>query len=432
MSRPPHARHAWSSDRSRRPRLRRAPALRTAALVLSGLLLSACAAPGAESPAYPVGSWASIRAEARGQTVSLWMWGGDPQGNAYVDDVLAPAARKAGVTLRRVPVADTKDALNRILAERQAGRSDGAVDLVWVNGDNFATGRQAGAWRCGWSGALPNMRFTAPGDPLLTEDFGTEVDGCESPWHKAQFTLVYDSAKISEPPTTMAEVLAWAEENPGRFTYPAPPDFTGSVFVRQLLYSVSGGYRNVPAEFDPEASTRLTPALWQRLREVAPALWRAGRTYPRDAVALDKLFADGEVDMTMTYGPATLTDLVAEGTFPSTTRVLGLDDGTVGNASFMAIPSTSADHAGAMVVANLALSPKMQRIKADPRVWGQFTVLDETRLPPREQAALADLPRSPVVPPYAQLARGANPELSSEWVPVLDEGWRRNVLAQVQ
>jgi putative spermidine/putrescine transport system substrate-binding protein len=401
-------------------------------VALGALILGACAAPGAQAPAEPVGSWSEIETEAQGQTVSLWMWGGDPQGNAYVDDVLAPAVREAGVTLRRVPVADTKDALNRILAERQAGRTDGEVDLVWVNGDNFATGRQAGAWRCGWSDALPNMRYTDPDDPLLSEDFGTEVDGCESPWHKAQFTLVYDSAKIPDPPTTMAGVLDWAEQHPGRFTYPAPPDFTGSVFVRQLLYSVSGGYENVPAQFDQETFDALTPRLWDRLRELAPSLWRGGRTYPRDSVALDELFAQGQVDMTMTYGPATLTDLVAEGTFPATTRVLTLEEGTVGNASFLAIPSTSADHAGAMVVANLALSPAQQRAKADPRVWGQFTVLDETRLPSEERAAFDDLPRSPVVPPYAELAHNANPELSSAWVPALDEGWRRNVLARVQ
>jgi putative spermidine/putrescine transport system substrate-binding protein len=400
-------------------------------LAVGALLLAACAPPSS-SEEEPLASWSSIRAEARGQTVSLWMWGGDPQGNAYIDDVLAPAARKSGVTLRRVPVADTKEALSRVLAERQAGRSDGAVDLVWVNGDNFATGLQADAWRCGWSSSLPNMRFTDPDDPLLTEDFGTQVDGCESPWHKAQFTLVYDSARISEPPGTMAEVLDWIEANPGRFTYPAPPDFTGSVFVRQLLYSVSGGYQRVPARFDQDAFDTLTPDLWERLRDLAPSLWRNGRTYPRDSVALDKLFADGQVDMTMTYGPATLTDLVARGTFPATTRVLTLDEGTVGNASFLAIPSTSANHAGAMVVANLALSPEQQRIKADPRVWGQFTVLDESRLPATDRAAFERLPRSPVVPPYSELAHNANPELASAWVPALDEGWRRHVLAEAR
>lgn len=400
-------------------------------LAVGAVLLTACAAPGAPAT-EPERSWAEIQEEAQGQTVSLWMWGGDPRGNAYVDEVLAPAAEQAGVTLRRVPVADTKEALNQVIAERQAGRTDGSVDLVWVNGDNFATGQQVGAWRCGWVDDLPNMQYTDSEDPLLTSDFGAPVEGCEAPWHKAQFSFVYDSAEIPDPPTTLARVLDWAEENPGRFTYPAPPDFTGAAFVRQLLYSVSGGHENVPAEFDQAAYDELSPALWERLRELAPSLWRSGRTYPRDSTALDRLFAQDQVDMTMTYGPATLTELVADGTFPKTTRVLPLEEGTLGNASFLAIPSTSANEAGAMVVANLALSPEQQLLKADPQVWGQFTVLDESVLPAEYQKAFADLSASPVVPPYPVLSRRANPELSSAWVPALDEGWRRDVLAPVQ
>ena len=407
--------------------LRPARLLLPAALL--GLVASACAAPNA-----PAGStaedrpWSQIADRADGQTVDLWMYGGDQQGNAYVDDVLTPAAAKLGVTLRRVPVADTADAMTRVLAERQAGTEDGSVDLVWVNGDNFATGKQADAWRCGWSSKLPSMRFVAPDDALVSQDFGTDVDGCEAPWHKAQFTLVYDSARVTDPPTSMAGVLAWAREHPGRFTYPAPPDFTGSVFVRQALYSASGGHENVPVQFDQDAYDELTPGLWDALGGVAPSLWRQGRTYPRDSVALDRLYADGEVDMTMTYGPATLTGLVADGTFPATTRVLPLDEGTIGNASFLAVPSSAKDPEGAMVVADLALSPAQQAIKADPSVWGQFTVLDTALLDPADRARFESLPASDVVPPYDVLSRDANPELASSWVGPLDEGWRRAVL----
>ena len=157
-------------------------------------------------------------------------------------------------------------------------------------------------------------------------------------------------------------------------------------------------------------------------------MWRQGRTYPRDSVALDRLYADGEVDLTMTYGPATLTKLVADGTFTATTRILPLGEGTIGNASFLAIPSSASDPEGAMVVSNLALSPEQQAIKADPGRWGQFTVLDTDRLSQSERAPFDDLPASDVVPSYDVLSRNANPELASSWVPRLDEGWRRAVL----
>jgi putative spermidine/putrescine transport system substrate-binding protein len=402
-----------------------------AAALTSVLFAGACAAPAAESRTVSDGTpWAQVVAEAEGQTVDLWMYGGDDRGNAYVDDVLAPAAADRGVTLRRVPVADTRDAMRRLLAERAAGEDDGSVDLVWVNGDNFATGQEAGAWLCGWSDDLPNMQYVSDDDPLVSADFGVPVDGCEAPWHKAQFTFAYDSARVPDPPTTVAGLLDWAQAHPGRFTYPAPPDFTGSVFVRQALYALSGGAEVVPARFDEAAYDRLTPALWQRLRRLAPSLWRQGRTHPRDQVALDRLFADGQVDFTMTYGPATLTELVEDGTFPPTTRVLDVTDGTVGNASFLAIPSSSPDHAGAMVVADLALAPQQQVAKADPDVWGQFTVLDTALLDDDDAQAFDRLPESPVVPAYDELSRNAQPELSSGWVAPLDEGWRREVLGR--
>jgi len=423
--------HSTSSSKGHIPRRTRWLAALGGVTLLASACSAAAGAPSADtsSAGAPERSWDQVLEEAQGQTVSLWMWGGDTQGNAYVDDVLAPAAEELGVTLTRVPITDTKDAINRILAEKQADRTDGSIDLVWVNGDNFRTGQQAGIWLCDWADDLPSAAFTAPDDPLLANDFGTPVNGCESPWHKAQFTFVYDSARVPDPPRTMPDLLDWIRMNPGRFTYPAPPDFTGSVFVREALYASAGGYENVPAEYSQEAYDDVTPRLWEILDDIRGSLWRSGETYPKDSTQLDELFATGQVDFTMTYGPATLTELVADGTFPATTTVLTLDEGTVGNASFLAIPVASAHSAGAQVVANLALSPAQQVAKADPGVWGQFTALDVASLPAEEAAAFAALPSSPVVPSYDVLSRNANPELAAAWVPALDEGWRRNVLA---
>ncbi|MEP7092281.1 MAG: ABC transporter substrate-binding protein, partial [Nocardioidaceae bacterium] len=66
---------------------RRARLLLPAALL--GLALSACAAPSAPAGSTTENrSWSRITDQAKGQTVDLWMYGGDQQGNAYVDDVL--------------------------------------------------------------------------------------------------------------------------------------------------------------------------------------------------------------------------------------------------------------------------------------------------------------------------------------------------------
>jgi putative spermidine/putrescine transport system substrate-binding protein len=397
-----------------------------AVLVLAG---TACAAPASQEATAEDRSWDDVLAEADGQTVRFWMYGGDEQGNAYVDDVLAPAAAERGVTIERVPIADTADAVNRVLSEKQADVTDGEVDLIWINGANFSTGRQADAWLCDWTSMLPSTEFVDPEDPLLTTDFGTSVDGCEAPWHKAQFSLVYDEARVEDPPSSVDGLLDWIRDNPGRFTYPAPPDFTGSVFVREVLYAVSGGVEELPLEFSQDAFEEASPALFQELQDLEPSLWREGSTYPQTLQDLDTLYADGQVDFTMTYGPATLPSLVEEGTFPETTRALTLEEGTIGNASFLAIPATSGSQEGAMVVADLALSPEQQLAKAQPDTWGQYTVLDFDRLPDDVRAGFEELPTSEVVPPYEELSAGADPELGPEWVTAVDEGWRRQVAA---
>jgi putative spermidine/putrescine transport system substrate-binding protein len=392
------------------------------------IALSACGTAGSTASVTSFSRWSAVEKAATGQTVHLWMYGGDPQGNAYVDRILSPAVAKYGVTLKRVPIADTKDALNRVLSELQAGHTtNGAVDLVWINGDNFLTGKQAGAWLCHWTSLLPNMAKTSAADPLLSNDFGTPVDGCEAPWSKAQLSFVYNSAAMPNPPTSVAGILAWAHANPGRFTYPAPPDFTGSAFIREVLYSTAGGYANVPARYSTRAFSAVTPTLYRTLAELTPVLWHRGDTYPANSDQLDTLYSTHQVDMTMTYGPATLTKLVADGTYPADTKVMSLHEGTIGNASFLGIPVNAASRAGAMVVANVALSVSQQVAKANPSTWGQFTVLSLDALSANERAQFAALPQSPVVPPFGVLSRNANPELSAAWVPPLDDGWRAHV-----
>lgn len=409
-------------------RLRRLWAVALVAAVT--LALGGCATATANSSTVNYSSWSSVEKAASGQTVHLWMYGGDTQGNAYVDKILAPAVRALGVTLTRVPITDTKDALNRVLSELQAGhKTDGAVDLIWVNGDNFQTGKQAGAWLCHWTSLLPNLAKTSAGDPLLSHDFGTPVDGCEAPWSKAQFSFVYNSAVIAQPPTSVAGILDWARAHPGRFSYPAPPDFTGSAFLREVLYSTAGGYANVPATYSPGSFAKLAPKAYETLRELAPRLWHNGETYPATSDQLNELYATRQVDLTMTYGPATLTKLVADGTYPPGTRVLSLDEGTIGNASFLGIPVNAAHRAGAMVVANAALSIAQQVAKENPANWGQFTVLDTPSLGVNDRAKFAALPQSPVVPPFEILSKNNNPELSASWVSPLDDGWRTSVPA---
>ncbi|MEN3584233.1 ABC transporter substrate-binding protein [Streptomyces sp. ZYX-F-203] len=390
------------------------------------LATGACSAPGTASP--PEKDWDLLREAARGQSVNLFMYGGDRGANAHVDDEVVPAARALGITVERVPVADTQDAVQKILGDQRAGKdSGGAVDLVWVNGENFRAGKEADAWLCGYTPLMPNRKYLDPDDPTLARDFGIDVDDCETPWSRARFAFVHDSARLPEPPRTTAELLEWIERNPGRFTYPAPPDFTGSAFVRHMfLTSLPEGTRTPPA-FGEQAYEVLTPPLWRRLNALTPSLWRGGTTYPRDRAALDELFADGEVDMTMTYNPAEVPALVDRGVFPPGTRVFVPEEGSLGNTSHLAVPKNAAHREAALVLSDLMLSPELQYAKARPGGWGAYTVLDRDRLPEPWKRRFASLNTPETTIPAEDLSVGALPEPGGDWVTPLDKGWKREV-----
>ncbi len=122
------------------------------------------------------GNWPAVLAQAHGQTVRWWMYGGDTRVNRYVDEMVRPAAAKLGVNLQRVPVTDTADAVQRVVAEQRAGRrGGGSVDLIWINGANFAQGAGAGLWLRDWAPRLPNARYVDWSDPTIANDFGVPV-----------------------------------------------------------------------------------------------------------------------------------------------------------------------------------------------------------------------------------------------------------------
>ena len=374
------------------------------------LLLAACATPAgtAGEPAAAAG-WDAIVAGARGQTVRWWMFGGDQRINAYVDRHVAPAAAKLGVTLRRVPVADTADAVQRVLAERRAGKtSGGAVDLIWINGENFAAGKQAGLWLQGWVTRLPNVRNVDLDDPAIARDLGVPIDGQEAPWSGAAFVFAADMARTPSPPMTFPELLAYARAHPGRVTYPALPDFTGSAFVRQVVQRL--GSRRAGFAF---------------LEALKPHQWRGGQAFPKSEAELNELFSGGQVDLAMSYDPSFVANAVRKGQFPATTRPFLIGGGALVNTSYVTIPANAAHREGAMVVANLLLDPRLQAIKADPDVVGLPTVLDLDRLPEVERRRFQTASGNPYL--LASFGRPL-PELPADQVAPIERQWLREVL----
>ncbi len=88
--------------------------------------------------------WQEIKNEAKGQTVWFNAWGGDTAINRYLDWVSGEMKTHYAINLKIVRLADAADAVKRIQTEAAAGRkTGGSVDLLWVNGENFRTLKEA-------------------------------------------------------------------------------------------------------------------------------------------------------------------------------------------------------------------------------------------------------------------------------------------------
>lgn len=167
-------------------------------------------------------SWEDITKKAKGQTVYWNAWGGSEEINAYIKWIGSRVKKDYGITLKHVKLASTADAVSRVLAEKAAGRtSNGSVDLIWINGENFAKMKENGLLFGPFAENLPNFKLVDfSGKPTTLVDFHVPVDGYEAPWGMAKFNFVFDSARVSKTPISIRELLKWSEKHPGRFTYP--------------------------------------------------------------------------------------------------------------------------------------------------------------------------------------------------------------------
>jgi putative thiamine transport system substrate-binding protein len=378
------------------------------------------------SQAGHAASWDETLAAARGQTVYWHAWGGDPQVNAYIAWVGDQVQARHGIELVHVKLTDTAEAVARVVAEKAAGRTEGgAVDLIWINGENFASMKAQDLLFGPFVAVLPSFRYVdTAGKPTTLVDFTVPTDGLEAPWGMAQFVFIHDTATVREPPRSIPALLEWAKANPGRFSYPAPPDFIGTTFLKHVLLELTGQPDALERPVAKADFAAVSAPVWQWLEEVRPYLWRKGQTYPVSGPALHQLLDDGEVDLSMAFNPAEASAAISAGRLPETVRSFILEAGTIGNTHFVAIPFNAAHAAGAMVVADFLMSPEAQAEKQDPRVWGDGTVLDLAALPPDDRARFDALPLGVATLPPEALTP-VRPEPHPSWMEAIEAEWLR-------
>lgn len=389
------------------------------------LLASALAPllPAAQAAAVSPADWAATQRVARGQTVYFNAWAGSEQINAYLQWAGAQLEQRFSVKLEHVKIADAAEVVRRVRAEQQAGRSaDGSVDAVWINGENFLVMKREGLLHGPFSEGLPAFAMVdTTAKPTTRVDFSEPVDGMEAPWGMAQLTFYGDSKNVPQPPGSLAELIEFARRQPGRVSYPKPPNFHGTTFLKQLLIEAAPDRRPFDAPLQPAEFARLSAPLWSVLDRLHPTLWRQGRQFPATHVAMRQMLADGELLMGLSFNPNEAASEITAGRLPASVVSWQHRGGTIANTHFIAIPFNARAKAGAQVMINFLMSPEAQARKADIRVWGDPTVLAVDRLPAAERALFMQA----AAPGSVQQPAPGLPEPHASWVDAIEREWLR-------
>jgi len=395
-------------------------------LLLLGSSATGCADAPTDERDLLAADWAEVEAEARGQTVTVAMWQGDPFINDYMREYVAPRLRaEHGVTLEFVALQGNQ-IVSALVTEAEAGAARSAYDMLWINGETFYQLRQIDALWGPFLERLPSARYVDLENPFIGVDFQQPIDGYEAPWGNVQMAVIYDAARVDTPPRTPEALEAWVRAHPGRVTLDA--EFTGMTFLKGLLAHFAGGPDALNGPFDETLYERASAELWDYLNRIRPYLWQRGETFPANVAQMHQLYAAGEVDFTMSNNDGEVDNKVLQGLFPATSRAYVFDTGSVQNSHYWGVPARADDQAGALVAIDFLLSPEAQFEKAQPAVWGDGTVLNLDRLPAEWQGRFAEIPGREHAPPRAAIAERAIQEPDPEYMIRLYDDFRRHVM----
>jgi len=371
-------------------------------------------------------SFDRMKEEAKGTTVTFYGWGGDEKLNEWLDNTFATVMKeKYDITMERVPM-DIDQVLSQLSGEIQAGEKDGSIDMIWINGENFRSAIENNMLYGPFVDKLPNFQdYVDATSEDVTLDFAYPIEGFEAPYGKAQIVMIADTAVTPDMPKSAEDFKEFVRKYQGKVTYPALPDFTGSAFVRNVIYEICGYQQFLDMKGDKETVKAAVEPAMAYLRELNPYLWNEGKTFPDSSTTLDNMFSDGEVVLNMTYDAYGTAVKIADGAYTQTTQSFQFEKGTIGNTNFMAIAANSGNKAGAIVAINEMLSPEIQADRYD--TLKVIPVLDNSKLSKEQKASFDEVELGKGTIPQDELLSKLLPEMPAELVPIIEEIWTEEV-----
>ncbi len=367
--------------------------------------------------------------EARGTKVTFYGWGGDEHRNKWLSEFYGKQLKeKYDITLELVPM-DIDQILNKLSSEKEAGTEEGSIDMIWINGENFFTARENDFLFGPFLDRLPSYeKYLETEDEETKYDFGYPIEGYEAPYGKAQIVMINDSARTEETPKNVEEFFEFVKKYEGQVSYPALPDFTGSAFVRNIIYEICGYEQFMDMKADKEVVREAIMPAMEYLKSLNPYLWNQGNTFPATSQEQGTMFADGELVFNVSYGSYGIAKDIEEGRYPETARTFLFDKGTIGNTSYIAIAKNSPNKAAAMVAIDYMTSAECQLSQFE--TLKTIPVIDNKKLTEEEKTEFNSVDLGKGTLPQAELLSKRLPEMPANLVPIIEEIWLEEVVGK--
>ena len=296
------------------------------------------------------------------ETITLWASGSQNVGDIYETlveefNTNSEYADKYQVDFQfMLSGTGTQSLTDMLIAAHKAGQTNTDYDIVDLGGDDLSKVVS----QVGEEMLVKLDKTKIPNSSKVSAESTVATDYVQ-PYRGTTVIMAYDSEKVENPPKTVDELVAWMEENPGRFAYNAPgTGGAGDSFARSMVYNF----------MDEEAMTS-DDTSWEEewdegfqfLADIHPYMYESGGSivYPNKNQGTLDLLNQGEIDMCPNWADMVLSQR-AQGTIKDSIKIYQIEPSLTGSLQSLAIPTFGSHEEGAYAFMDFMLSDTAQEI----------------------------------------------------------------------
>ncbi|GAK55560.1 hypothetical protein U27_02394 [Candidatus Vecturithrix granuli] len=293
-------------------------------------------------------SWDDIIAAAKEEgSLTFYAWWGEQFWKMAGEQF----EQKYGIKTKIV-IADGSATMDKILSEKN--KEVGTIDAILIGGARVKVGMDAGVFYGPIQGIIPDADKL---DPKLSKvQEGVETKGYLVPIYRNQTGLLYNPDRVSNPPQTWEDLVAWIKANPKQFSFCDPTKGgSGQAFVQMAINYLAGGLDKYygDTELDPE-KVKNWESVWNWMNEMEDLMTITGSNNE----SLTRL-NEGEVSLAVAWDDDTFIAL-KKGTMMKQAKLYIPQMGLPGGGDSAGVIKNAKNKAAALLFIAYLIEPETQ------------------------------------------------------------------------